>query len=84
MTVIAHGIDWLLREDERYRQVTWLFLRLLALIYLIAFLSTALEITGLVGERGILPAGLMQAASLQRLGDWAWPVSYTHLTLPTN
>jgi len=72
MPAIAGLLDWLLREDPRYRLVTQIFLRLLALIYLIAFLSTALEITGLVGERGILPAGLMQAASLQRLGDWAW------------
>jgi hypothetical protein len=38
-------------------QTRWLFLRLLGLVYLIAFLSLAFEITGLVGERGILPVG---------------------------
>src|SRR5216117_1935982 len=34
----------------------WLFLRLLGVVYLIAFVSLALQITGLVGEHGILPA----------------------------
>jgi hypothetical protein len=32
-----------------------LFLRLLALVYLVAFASLAAQMTGLVGERGILP-----------------------------
>jgi hypothetical protein len=34
----------------------WLFLRLLGVVYFIAFASLAVQITGLVGERGILPA----------------------------
>jgi len=34
----------------------WLFLRLLGVIYFIAFVSLAGQITGLVGEHGILPA----------------------------
>src|SRR2546427_324054 len=34
----------------------WLFLRLLGVIYFIAFVSLALQITGLVGEPGIPPA----------------------------
>src|SRR5437899_9788834 len=34
----------------------WLFLRLLGVVYLLAFVSLALQITGLVGEHGILPA----------------------------
>lgn len=34
---------------------TWLFLRLLALIYLAAFASFALQAEGLIGEQGILP-----------------------------
>ena len=34
-----------------------LFLRLLALVYLVAFASLAVQVTGLVGERGILPVG---------------------------
>tara|TARA_B100002003_G_scaffold219048_1_gene220442 strand:+ start:2194 stop:3714 length:1521 start_codon:yes stop_codon:yes gene_type:complete len=35
----------------------WVFLRLLGLIYLIAFASLATQVTGLVGADGILPAG---------------------------
>ena len=33
----------------------WIFLRLLGLIYLIAFMSLAVQVTGLVGAEGILP-----------------------------
>jgi lipase maturation factor 1 len=35
----------------------WLFLRLLGVVYFVAFVSLALQITGLVGGHGILPAG---------------------------
>ena len=35
----------------------WLFLRALGLIYLIAFASFGSQVTGLIGARGILPAG---------------------------
>jgi hypothetical protein len=35
----------------------WVFLRALGLIFLSAFLSLAAQVHGLVGERGILPAG---------------------------
>src|SRR5437870_829045 len=35
---------------------SWLFLRLLGLIYLAAFVSLATQIRGLVGRDGILPA----------------------------
>jgi predicted DCC family thiol-disulfide oxidoreductase YuxK len=41
----------------RYAGVEWLFLRILAAIYFIAFASFGLQITGLIGARGILPAG---------------------------
>ncbi len=40
----------------RYARVEWLFLRALALIYFCAFASLAVQITGLAGARGILPA----------------------------
>src|SRR5438093_6626288 len=42
--------------SETYALATWLFLRLLGLIYLAAFLSLAAQIKGLVGSSGILPA----------------------------
>jgi predicted DCC family thiol-disulfide oxidoreductase YuxK len=40
-----------------YAKVEWLFLRILAAIYCAAFLSLAVQITGLAGAHGILPAG---------------------------
>ena len=42
-------------DGDDYRLVAWWFLRLLALIYLAAFLSIAGQIVGLAGEQGILP-----------------------------
>src|SRR5439155_1142219 len=48
--------------EPTYVLSRWLFLRLLGLVYLIAFVSLALQVTGLVGEHGILPA----AAFLER------------------
>jgi predicted DCC family thiol-disulfide oxidoreductase YuxK len=41
----------------RYAGVEWLFLKILAAIYFIAFLSFGLQILGLIGTHGILPAG---------------------------
>lgn len=41
--------------DDNYQLTSWLFLRCVALIYGIAFLSLAVQITGLVGPNGILP-----------------------------
>jgi lipase maturation factor 1 len=41
----------------RYAGVEWLFLRILGAIYFVAFSSFGLQIKGLVGARGILPAG---------------------------
>ncbi len=49
-----------------YLLASWLFLRLLGLIYLFAFVSLATQIKGLAGSRGILPA----AEHLQ-----SWPQS---------
>ncbi len=42
-------------DSPTFHLSRWLFLRLLGSIYLIAFLSLAWQITGLVGENGILP-----------------------------
>ncbi|HLK22633.1 MAG TPA: lipase maturation factor family protein [Bryobacteraceae bacterium] len=52
----------------RYGGVEWLFLRMLAVIYFIAFGSLGLQITGLVGERGILPASRYLDAIHQMYG----------------
>src|SRR5437762_10729818 len=45
-----------------YVLATWLFLRVLGLIYLAAFVSLATQIKGLVGREGILPAANFIAA----------------------
>lgn len=42
-------------HPEDYRLISGLFLRLLALIYLVAFASLSVQIVGLAGEDGILP-----------------------------
>src|SRR5262249_29044228 len=43
------------REND-YRISAWLFLRLLAVVYLAAFASLWVQIDGLIGSRGIVPA----------------------------
>src|SRR5262249_52636346 len=42
-------------ERPSYDLTRWLFLRLLALVYLIAFLSLHVQMPGLIGSHGILP-----------------------------
>jgi hypothetical protein len=44
-------------EPPTYLLSRWLFLRLLGAVYLVAFASLAVQITGLVGEHGIMPVG---------------------------
>jgi lipase maturation factor 1 len=49
-----------------------LFLRLLGVIYLVAFASLAVQITGLVGEHGLLPAGEFLAWAHSTYGSEAY------------
>src|SRR5437773_3740103 len=42
-------------EPSTYARATWLFLRLLGIVYLLAFLSLNAQILGLIGHEGILP-----------------------------
>jgi len=51
-----------------YGRVEWLFLRMLAAIYFIAFASFGVQATGLIGERGILPLGRFLQAVAQSFG----------------
>ena len=48
--------------------MSWVFLRLLGTIYIAAFASLAVQITGLVGEAGILPLGHYLDAARQGWG----------------
>jgi lipase maturation factor 1 len=43
-------------EPEAFRYASWIFLRLLGFIYLIAFLSFGFQASGLIGSHGISPA----------------------------
>lgn len=60
-----------------YHLTSQLFLRLLAVIYLIAFSSLAVQIVGLVGENGILPFSDVLDNTYQLSGWKGW------LQLPT-
>lgn len=55
----------------------WLFLRALGIVYLIAFASIAVQVTGLVGEHGIFPAGQYLDSTRAYFGPSAY------LVLPT-
>jgi predicted DCC family thiol-disulfide oxidoreductase YuxK len=56
----------------RYSRTEWLFLRLLAAIYLIAFVSLLVQMNGLVEARGILPVGRYLSAAQQTFGAQAY------------
>src|ERR1051326_6379294 len=60
-------------QRPTFQLVRWIFLRALAVIYLIAFLSLWTQVTGLLGESGILPArphiqSLVRAAQERGIG----------------
>ena len=62
-----------------YATAEWLFLRALAVIYLIAFVSFGIQATGLIGSHGILPAiRYLQAVSrgLGVSGYWTVPTIF--------
>src|SRR5260370_635749 len=48
---------WDAPAPPAYARSRWLFLRLVGLVYLTAFLSLGVQVSGLVGPHGILPAG---------------------------
>ena len=62
---------------EAYLRARWLFLRALGVIFFSAFYSLAFQIHGLIGEKGILPAGLYLDTLAANLGAvtrvWAAP-----------
>lgn len=61
-----------------YRLVAWVFLRLLALIYLAAFASMAVQIEALAGSQGIYPIA-EQLARARELGDGMARLDYPSL-----
>ncbi len=57
---------------ERYTVVSWVFLRVFGAIYVSAFASLSVQILGLIGHDGILPAGEFFEAAHQALGNTAY------------
>jgi predicted DCC family thiol-disulfide oxidoreductase YuxK len=58
------------------RLTAWIFSRLLGMIYGIAFLSLWIQIIGLIGDRGILPAHTLLQMAREQLGPsryWTFP-----------
>jgi hypothetical protein len=80
-TIAAHrsAAYWVTRllwgvpvRRETYHVTGWLFLRLLGAIYLMAFASFGVQAAGLIGSRGILPAGEFLRAVHGSLGTAAY------------
>ncbi len=59
-------------QPSQYALTAWLFLRLLGLVYLLAFLSLGWQVMGLAGANGILPASHYLDAVLSALGASAY------------
>ena len=57
---------------DNYQLTSWLFLKLLALVYFAAFSSISVQITGLVGSNGILPFENLLDHIFQLHGKAAW------------
>jgi len=74
--VFSRLVDLLVGDlvgPPRFRLTRFVFLRLLALVYLAAFLSLGSQVHGLIGERGLLPAReLLLAARQARGGEAFW------------
>ena len=68
-------------RPETYGVTSWLFLRLLGAIYLIAFASFGVQAAGLIGSHGILPAGEFLGAAHESLGTAAYGIVPTVLWL---
>jgi predicted DCC family thiol-disulfide oxidoreductase YuxK/uncharacterized membrane protein YphA (DoxX/SURF4 family) len=59
-------------ERPRYRRTRAIFLRALGLCYVAAFASLAVQVDGLIGSRGILPAKEFLKSAGAILGRWRY------------
>ncbi len=59
-------------DPTQYTIAQWLFLRGLGLVYSIAFTSFAVQVTGLIGEQGILPVSQYLSAVKESAGHRAY------------
>lgn len=68
MNTISRYRLHLFQLSEEHQVCSWLFIKLLAVIYFIAFLSLAVQITGLAGPNGILPLDELLQHAYQQYG----------------
>src|SRR4029434_8451283 len=59
-------------RPHTYILASWMFLRLLGLVYVIAFGSLWLQLDGLIGHEGIVPVAPLLEAAQNRLGIERW------------
>jgi len=59
-------------EKPTYHLSRWIFLKLIAIVYIIAFLSFWIQADGLVGQNGILPANEFFQSVAHQLGSSAF------------
>jgi predicted DCC family thiol-disulfide oxidoreductase YuxK len=72
------------RHPPTYQLVSWLFLRLLGLTFFVAFASIGVQITGLVGEQGILPLSQYLDTVSTDHGAWRYWFAPTLLWINTS
>ncbi len=53
------GDGAVVKPRETYLLTRWIFLRLLGIVFIVAFLSLSVQIKGLIGNNGILPAHIL-------------------------
>jgi len=68
LSSIDRALTGLVGVTPTYSTSSWLFLRGMALAYLIAFSSCALQVQGLIGENGIIPAQTFLSQVFQTIG----------------
>lgn len=77
-----HATKWTFGTDiqpARFARTQWIFIRLLAAIYAIAFASLSVQVKGLIGAQGILPASEYLKAAAESLGGmrfWEVPTIF--------
>jgi len=84
MSAVESACQWLVgAADGRstYALTRWVFLRALGVIYLIAFLSLWVQVKGLIGSQGILPAAQYLQALRVHVGPERYRLAPTLLWL---
>ena len=69
---MANRFTNLFKSADEYQLTSWLFLKILALIYFAAFLSLAVQISGLAGPNGLLPFNELLTNTYRDAGSQAW------------